>query len=179
MSKPGLFYQIWESIHVPKAVTLSAVFGYLLTAGVGVLVIADRAGVLPHFYGVNIIVGGVMVFASSAGVALAWTGRWWVERAAVLLLIGALVGLGVLTWLAHRAHGLVFPVITLLLIGSVIVRNVERAVRVFSAPYEPGKTPQRLIREYALAIVEEERRIQADAKRAGDVERRRLASMPA
>ena len=76
----------WSTLHEPRRVTAIYVACYVIAVLGGLAIITGSAQtVLPD--GWDKLEGVILIIAGTVGAPAAWMGRWWAERAPVLLMV--------------------------------------------------------------------------------------------
>lgn len=156
------FEKIWVSLQEPRSVTFIMVLTYFagFVGGTLYLAVGNHYTPLPVHLS-DMIVSVLFVAAGFLGVPSAWRGQWWLERIAVLFVVGAAI-------LRTITSILILPTSTELLLYStlpwffLILFMTTRWLRVRLVPYRPGSGP--LPAEQKAAIVRAE--IEAEDRKA-------------
>lgn len=155
------FEKIWVSLQEPRSVTFVMVLTYFtgMVGGVLYFLIGNHVG-SPGVLVADAIVAGFFILAGVIGVPSAWSGQWWLERIAVLFVVGAAI-------LRTITSILILTVSSELLYSTIpwfflSLFMLTRWLRVRLVPYRPGSGP--LPAEQKAALVRAE--IEAEDRKA-------------
>lgn len=85
---------LWETVHEPRAVTITYMIMYALAATAGATIAANpRHGILtgaPPW--VVVVIVAMLIAGGLVGVPVAWRGDRWLERS-VVIMVGSAIGL--------------------------------------------------------------------------------------
>lgn len=130
---------LWETVHEPRAVTITYMIMYALAATAGATIAANpRHGILtgaPPW--VVVVIVAMLIAGGLVGVPVAWRGDRWLERS-VVIMVGSAIGLMLLNATMIAPH--IAP-LSLLLAGVVAAAIVPRWMTVTSLTYAPGRGP--------------------------------------
>lgn len=167
-----LLQKLWNSFHEPRVITFVVIWFYLACVFFGGIIthvsVNESASWIPDY--LSFTIGGFMVVTGTIGVPAAWTGTWWLERGAAVMLVlnGALMSIA--SWLAvHDNQALVdkpiawFAILSGASYGFV---GLTRWFRVGKDPYAPWcgpMLPQRRIEkaQVTMRIQEKEAMLRA------------------
>ena len=142
-----VYIKLFATLEEPKTVTALMVLAYILSIGSGVLLIASSIaypGLI--FEPLAIVSGIVMILSGAFGAPVAWTGKYWLERAAAVgFSFGAALLCLTLT-LAFWVNQTIFSFgldawLSLLWASNAIILGVIRFERCRLIPYAIGKGP--------------------------------------
>lgn len=131
---------LWMRIQEPRIVSMVQALIYALCFIGGLVTITDPprsiAGTLG--YGATLAWGGFAVLGGAMGMYAAPTGKWLVEKPAIIACITAIaMYAGILITLQVAEAGNRIPQLTFVLIG--LLHFVNRYARIKPYSYEPGK----------------------------------------
>jgi hypothetical protein len=132
--------QLWLRIQEPRKQSVVYFFVYLLTAGLGAVILLDPPHALQGTLGQALVLtwAGMLVIGGGTGMLFVLPGWWWAERAGTWLCAFAMLVYGVgifalpVTQLSLRFATLIF-----MLLGTLLF--VVRILKTRHASYDPEK----------------------------------------
>lgn len=136
----AFFIRMWAMVPPPRAITLIHTIVYALLAVAGYSALTDPPRSIEGTWGQTLtLVWGLSLLAGGAVATLAApTGRWFIEKPALLLVATGVVMYGTaIIALQFQESG--NRLVQLLFVSTVLAHLVVRFLRIHKYAYEPGR----------------------------------------